>query len=70
MSFAQVAIVVFDVTSSQSFAVMKGWVDELRSVGPTDIRLIIAANKCDRDMQREVSFQEAEQYAEEIHAHL
>ena len=49
---------------------MKGWVDELRSVGPTEIMLIIAANKCDRDAQREVSLEDAEQYAEESHAHL
>eukprot|EP01048_Picozoa_sp_COSAG05_P015699 COSAG05_NODE_1924_length_3830_cov_1.901903_3_plen_155_part_00 len=51
---AQVAIVVFDVTSAQSYEIMKGWVDELKSLGPAGIRILIAANKSDRTDRREV----------------
>lgn len=42
-------MVVYDVTSEDSFKIMKEWVAELKSLGPCDVRLIIAGNKCDRD---------------------
>lgn len=42
------------MTSMASFEIMKSWVAELKSLGPRDIRLIIAANKCDCDERREV----------------
>ena len=45
---------VYDLTSEASFEIMKSWVAELKSIGPRDIRLIIAANKCDCDERREV----------------
>jgi Ras-related protein Rab-5C len=67
---AAVAIVVFDVTSTQSFDDMKGWVDELKSLGPADIRILIAANKCDRPDQREIDYAEAMAYATEAGAQL
>lgn len=57
----QVAIVVYDVTSKASFDIMRSWVDELKSLGPRDIRLLIAANKIDCDDRREVRLEEAQQ---------
>eukprot|EP01046_Picozoa_sp_COSAG06_P002112 COSAG06_NODE_72_length_25897_cov_9.227382_6_plen_79_part_00 len=51
----QSAVVVYDVTSIASFEIMKSWVSELKSLGPRDIRLVIAANKCDCDDRREVT---------------
>jgi GTPase SAR1 family protein len=50
----QAAVAVYDLTSMASFEIMKSWVAELKSLGPRDIRLIIAANKCDCDERREV----------------
>jgi GTPase SAR1 family protein len=46
-------VVVYDLTSEASFEIMS-WVAELKSLGPRDIRLVIAANKCDCDERREV----------------
>ncbi len=34
---SQVALCVYDITSKNSFQVMKNWVDELKSKGPSDI---------------------------------
>ena len=63
-------MVVYTVTSVESFAIMKGWVDELKSVGPANIRIVIAANKCDRHTERQVSSAEALEYAREMNAQL
>ena len=52
---------VYDVTSKASFDIMRSWVDELKSLGPRDIRLLIAANKVDCDDRREVRLEEAQQ---------
>ena len=54
---AHAAILVFDVTSVNSFVTMKGWVSELiDNLSPTDdIVLSIACNKSDRKKDRKVS---------------
>ena len=65
---AEAAIVTYDVTSSASFDVMKEWIDELKSLGPADIRLIIAANKVDCSDRREVTYQQAYEYSLEVNA--
>ena len=49
---AAAAIVVYDITRSQSFRTLKNWVEELRSKGPKDIVITIAGNKADLDAQR------------------
>lgn len=35
---SQVALCVYDITSKNSFQIMKNWVDELKTKGPADIR--------------------------------
>ena len=45
---AQVALCVYDITSKDSFKVMKGWVEELKSKGPSNIILAVVGNKIDK----------------------
>jgi len=42
-----VAIIVYDITSTASFQVLKNWIDEIQEKGPKDIVIAIAGNKCD-----------------------
>ena len=52
---AAAAIVVYDITSEESFQYMKSWVKELKQFGPEKVVLAVAGNKCDLKEQRQVS---------------
>jgi small GTP-binding protein len=65
---AAAAILVYDVTSMQSFRKVKNWCKELQSYGPEDIVLVLAGNKVDLADQREVDAATAKRYADEIGA--
>jgi GTPase SAR1 family protein len=66
---AAAAIVCFDMTDEDSFAMMKDWVDELKNnVEDGNLVLAIAANKSDLADKRVVSKEQAEAYAAEIGA--
>jgi len=65
---ANVAILVYDITSRESLNGLKEWQRELADKGPKDISLAIVANKCDLENYQEVATYEGEQYAEECHA--
>lgn len=51
---AAAAIVVYDITNEATFDVLQEWIKELNRLGPPDIVLAIAANKCDLEDKREV----------------
>jgi len=61
---AQAAIVVYDITSQESFARAKNWVKEL-NLQANNIVIALAGNKADLEPQRAVSRAEAQQYAED-----
>lgn len=65
---ASAAIVVYDITRATSFKVLQNWVQELQSLGPENIVIAIAGNKCDLDDKREVARDEAKGYADDINA--
>jgi len=65
---ASAAIVVYDITSENSFQCMKTWVNELKQAGPEDIVLAVAGNKCDLEEKRQVSYDEGILYANQIDA--
>jgi len=65
---AAAAIVVFDITSEDSFTQLQQWVDELRKNSDENIVLAIACNKCDLSGQRAVAFKRAKEYAESVGA--
>lgn len=44
---AQVAILVYDITSANSFEVIKNWMVELKNNGPSNLLAIIVGNKVD-----------------------
>ncbi|KAJ8405329.1 hypothetical protein AAFF_G00323200 [Aldrovandia affinis] len=62
------AILVYDVTDEDSFEKVKNWVKELRKMLGNEICLCIAGNKIDLEKDRNVSMQDAEQYAESVGA--
>lgn len=62
---ANAALVVYDVTNSESFDGAKRWVNELKRQGDPGTLIAIAGNKCDRDSERQVSADEAREFAEQ-----
>ncbi|WOL05871.1 ras-related protein RHN1-like isoform X2 [Canna indica] len=62
---AAAAIVVFDITSSESFEKAKKWVQELQKQGNPNMVTALAGNKCDLEDKRKVEVEEARTYAEE-----
>jgi len=62
---AAAALVVYDITSQDSFTGAKTWIEELQRQGSADIIIGLAGNKCDLEDKREVAADEARQYAQE-----
>lgn len=62
---AQAAIVVFDITSAESFARAKTWVMELQRQASPNIVIALAGNKADMVNNRAVEAQEAQAYADD-----
>jgi small GTP-binding protein len=62
---AEAGLIVFDVTRRETFENIKNWLEEVRSVAPK-IVLILVGNKIDLEGQREVSREEGEKLAEDL----
>mmetsp|Transcript_37834 Transcript_37834/g.45613 ORF Transcript_37834/g.45613 Transcript_37834/m.45613 type:complete len:200 (+) Transcript_37834:358-957(+) len=62
---AAAAIVVYDITSTDSFNRAKSWVRELQRQGNPALVMALAGNKADKAEERKVSVEEGETYAEE-----
>merc|ERR1711933_245843 len=62
---AAAAIVVYDITSQESFHRAKSWVKELHRQARPDIVIALAGNKSDLGSRRTVEYEEANAYAEE-----
>jgi GTPase SAR1 family protein len=65
---ASAAILVYDITSVESFECVKDWVNELRTQVQHDIVLAIAGNKSDLEEQRQVKLAKAKEYADSVGA--
>ena len=63
---SSIAILVFDITSQQSFENIKKWHKTV--VDSADPALFLVGNKIDLEDQREVEFNSAKKFAEEIGA--
>lgn len=61
---AAVAVVVYDITSPESFAKAQYWVKELQKHGSPGIIMALVGNKADLQENREVSAQDGMEYAE------
>ncbi|CAL9752840.1 unnamed protein product [Musa acuminata subsp. burmannicoides] len=62
---AAAAIIVYDISSSESFERAKKWVQELQKQGNPNMVRALAGNKCDFEDKRKVTTEEARTYAEE-----
>ena len=63
---AAAAIVVYDITSKDSFAGAKTWVKELQRRGAPDCIIALAGNKSDLEEERQVKFEDAQALATEL----
>ncbi|KAL6555904.1 Ras-related protein rabf1 [Orobanche gracilis] len=61
---AAVAVVVYDITSPESFSKAQYWVKELQKHGSPDIVMALVGNKADLHEKREVPVQDGIDYAE------
>ncbi|XP_066375819.1 ras-related protein RHN1-like isoform X2 [Miscanthus floridulus] len=61
---AAAAVVVFDITSTDSYVRAKRWVDELQRQGNPHLVMALVGNKVDLQERRQVGTQEAMDYAE------
>eukprot|EP00915_Cephaloidophora_sp_WS-2016_P004944 GHVH01006589.1.p1 GENE.GHVH01006589.1~~GHVH01006589.1.p1 ORF type:complete len:210 (+),score=23.19 GHVH01006589.1:154-783(+) len=59
------AIVVFDLTRKSTLLSCSDWINELRYATVPDIPVILVGNKTDLVEEREVTFEEAEEFAKQ-----
>ncbi|KAJ3691386.1 hypothetical protein LUZ61_020550 [Rhynchospora tenuis] len=62
---AAAAVIVYDITSNDSFERAKKWVVELQKQGNPNMVMALAGNKADLEDKRKVSADDARAYAEE-----
>jgi GTPase SAR1 family protein len=63
---AIIALLVFDVTSLQSFESIARWMDEIRTQAHEHIRIVIVGNKIDAVEKRVVDRNAAQEYAAKL----
>ncbi|CAD26378.3 RAS-RELATED PROTEIN RAB5 [Encephalitozoon cuniculi GB-M1] len=61
---AQVALIVYDITSVESFETAKRWVEELGFEKPREFIKVLVGNKSDLDSDRKVDYQQGKDYAD------
>ena len=59
------ALIVYDISNKDSFNNVSIWVDDCRSQSPKTITLVLVGNKCDLEEQRQVTYEEGEEFAKE-----
>jgi Ras-related protein Rab-2A len=57
------ALLVFDLTSRESFTNLANWVEEIQMCASTNLVIILIGNKCDMTTQQEITIEEAEDFA-------
>jgi Ras-related protein Rab-5C len=60
---AQVALIVYDVTSRESFERAKNWIEELKYDKPQEFLKVLLANKVDLQEEAVVTIEEGSEYA-------
>ena len=56
-------IVVYDISSTESFEKLDYWFEQIKTNAPEYVKLILFGNKCDLTDNREVSKEDGEKYA-------
>ena len=62
------ALLVYDITDSESFSKVRKWVKELRKIVGEDISITLAGNKSDLEKMRQVDEKEVFAFTESINA--
>jgi small GTP-binding protein len=62
---AQAALIVYDITSKDSFLKAQNWVRELQRQASANIVIALVGNKLDLANRRQVDYNEAKSYADE-----
>ena len=60
---AIVALLVYDITSMESFQRLDFWMDKLRMDGQDEMVVMLIGNKCDLEHERKVPTERGRQYA-------
>ncbi|KAI8384519.1 ras-like GTP-binding protein RYL2 [Radiomyces spectabilis] len=64
---AQAALLVYDLTSQESFAEMHSWIEELKRNMTEDLVIVVVANKLDlAQTRREVPLEQAREYVTRV----
>ncbi|XP_077400403.1 EF-hand calcium-binding domain-containing protein 4B isoform X2 [Vanacampus margaritifer] len=58
-------VVMYDVTLEESFKAVRPWLANVKNAAGESVQILVLGNKMDMDGDREVSFKEAEQLAQE-----
>lgn len=59
------ALLVYDITSRDSFNALSNWLRDARTLASPNIVILLVGNKKDTEESREVTFTEASQFAQE-----
>eukprot|EP00192_Tetraselmis_astigmatica_P025582 CAMPEP_0117648362 /NCGR_PEP_ID=MMETSP0804-20121206/358_1 /TAXON_ID=1074897 /ORGANISM="Tetraselmis astigmatica, Strain CCMP880" /LENGTH=199 /DNA_ID=CAMNT_0005453947 /DNA_START=665 /DNA_END=1264 /DNA_ORIENTATION=+ len=62
---AAAAVIVYDITSQESFTRAQSWVKELQQQGNPNLIMALAGNKADLVADREVETEDAQSYADQ-----
>ncbi|ODV89962.1 hypothetical protein CANCADRAFT_98731 [Tortispora caseinolytica NRRL Y-17796] len=65
---SSVAVVIYDITSRESFECTKRWVDDVRSERGDDVIIMLVGNKTDLADKRQVTLEQGEALAKELNA--
>ena len=58
------ALVVYDISSKESFSNVSSWVEDCKNQSPKTIFMVLVGNKCDLDDKRQVTTEEGQELAE------
>jgi len=59
------AVLVYDITSRESYNHVNSWLEDARALANPDIAIVLVGNKIDLASEREVTFMEASRFAQE-----
>ena len=63
---SQGLVLVYDITDRESFEKLNFWVDNIKNFAPENAKFILVGNKCDLANERQVSYEEGENYAKNL----
>ncbi|ORE16690.1 putative YPT6-GTP-binding protein of the rab family [Rhizopus microsporus] len=64
---SSVAVIVYDISNRQSFINTSKWIDDVRAERGEEVIIVLVGNKSDLSDKREVTVEEGEKRAKELH---